>query len=60
MLRASIGFFVFGLLAFVLGLNNIGGLSVEMGKLFLGIFCFLAVISLVISLVTGKSPKQIL
>lgn len=60
MLRASIGFFVFGLLAFVLGMNNIGGISVEMGKMFLGIFLLLAIISFVVSLVTGRGPKQIL
>jgi hypothetical protein len=59
MLRASIGFFVFGLLAFVLGLNNIGGISIEMGRMFLGIFLLFAVISFIVALVTGRNPKQI-
>jgi uncharacterized membrane protein YtjA (UPF0391 family) len=60
MLRASIGFFVFGLLAFVLGLNNIGGISVEMGRMFLGVFILFALVTFVISLVNGKGPKQLL
>lgn len=54
MLRAAIAFFVVGLLAMFLGLNQIAGVSVELGKLLLYIFLGLAVISLLIGLVTGR------
>lgn len=54
MLRAAIVFFVIGLLAMFLGMNNIAGLSVELGKILLYVFLALAVISFVVSLVTGR------
>jgi uncharacterized membrane protein YtjA (UPF0391 family) len=53
MLRAAIIFFVIGLLAMFLGMNNIGGLSVELGKLLLFVFIGLAIVSFVVSLVSG-------
>jgi uncharacterized membrane protein YtjA (UPF0391 family) len=55
MLRASIGFFIVGLIAFGIGAGNIGGLSVEIGKTLLYVFLFLSVASLLISLFTGGS-----
>jgi uncharacterized membrane protein YtjA (UPF0391 family) len=54
MLRAAIIFFVVGLLAMFLGMNNIGGLSVELGKLLLFVFVGLAIVSFVVSMVTGR------
>jgi uncharacterized membrane protein YtjA (UPF0391 family) len=54
MLRAAIAFFVLGLVAILLGANNIGGLSMDIGKTLLFVFLILAVISFVASLVTGK------
>jgi uncharacterized membrane protein YtjA (UPF0391 family) len=54
MLRAAIGFFVLGLLAVLLGANNIAGLSIELGKTILYVFLFLAVLSFLGSLVTGR------
>lgn len=59
MLRASIGFFIFGLLALFLGANNIAGISMELGKILLGIFVILAVISFIYSLATGDKTKMI-
>ena len=59
MLRASIGFFVIGLIAVVLGANNIAGVSIELGKTLLGIFVFLALISFVASLVTGRNSRRL-
>jgi uncharacterized membrane protein YtjA (UPF0391 family) len=53
MLRGSIAFFVLGLIAVFLGANEIGGLSIEVGKLLLFVFLALAVISLVVGLVGG-------
>lgn len=54
MLRAAIVFFIIGLIAMFLGMGNIAGMSVEVGKTLLFIFLALAVISFVVSLVTGR------
>lgn len=54
MLRASIIFFIIGLIAMFFGMNNIGGVSVELGKLLLFIFVGLAIVSFVVSLVSGR------
>ncbi len=59
MLRAAIAFFVIGLLAMAMGAGGIGGMSVEIGRTLLGIFVVLAVISFVVSLVSGRGPKSL-
>jgi uncharacterized membrane protein YtjA (UPF0391 family) len=56
MLRASISFFLIGLLAYFLGASNIAGLSIELGKILLIVFVGLAVVSFLITVVTGKKP----
>jgi uncharacterized membrane protein YtjA (UPF0391 family) len=57
MLRAALGFFIIGLVAYMLGAGNVAGLSVEIGKTLLGVFVVLAVIALVGGLITGQSPR---
>ncbi len=57
MLRAAIGFFVLGLLAYILGAGNIAGLSMEVGRLLLFVFVGLAVLSFIGTLITGRKPK---
>ncbi|MEO5970960.1 MAG: DUF1328 domain-containing protein [Bdellovibrionia bacterium] len=57
MLRASIGFFIFGILAYILGANNVGGLSIEVGRILLGAFLFLAVLGILVAFVIGKKTK---
>jgi uncharacterized membrane protein YtjA (UPF0391 family) len=59
MLRAALIFFVLGLVAILLGAGNVGGISLEIGQTLLGIFLILAVISLVASLVTGRSTTTL-
>lgn len=54
MLRAAIAFFVLALVAFFLGANGIGGLSMEIGRTLLFVFLVLAVISFVASLISGR------
>jgi uncharacterized membrane protein YtjA (UPF0391 family) len=54
MLRAAIIFFVIGLIAMFLGMNNVAGMSVELGKLLLFVFIGLAVVSFLVSLVSGR------
>ncbi len=54
MLRAAIAFFIIGLVAFFLGLNGVAGVSVELGKLLLGVFVALDLIGPVVTLVTGR------
>lgn len=57
MLRAAIGFFILALVAILFGASGIAGVSMEVGRLLLTVFLVLAVISFVVSLVTGKGPK---
>lgn len=59
MLRASIGFFVIGLLALALGAGNVAGLSIELGKTLLVVFLVLAIVSFLVSLVGGRGPKSL-
>ena len=54
MLNAGITFFLIGILAYVLGANQIAGLSIEVGKLLLIIFVFMAIISFLINMLKGK------
>ncbi len=54
MLRAAITFFVLALVALALGAYNVAGVSMEAGRLLLGLFLVLAVASFLISIVTGK------
>ena len=54
MLRAAIIFFVLALISILLSAYGIAGLSMEIGKILLTVFLILALISFVVSLVTGK------
>ena len=47
MLRASVVFFIFGLVALALGASDLAGLSFEAGKLLLWVFLLLSFISLI-------------
>ena len=60
MIRASISFFILAIVAYVLGANGIAGVSVEIGRILLMVFLAIAVISFLVSVVTGKKPNQIL
>lgn len=60
MLRAAIAFFVIAIFAMILGASGIAGLSIEIGKILLFVFLGLAVLSFLVSLLTGRSTKQIL
>ena len=57
MLRAAILFFVIGLVAMLLGATGFAGLSVDIGKTLLIVFLVLAVLSFLVSLFQGRSPK---
>ncbi len=59
MIRAAILFFALALVALVLGAQNIAGVSMEIGKILVIAFLVLAVITGVIGLVTGRSPKHL-
>lgn len=58
MLRASITFFVLGLISMLLGINSIAGLSIDIGKILLFVFLVLSVISFVLGR-SGKSSAMI-
>lgn len=57
MLNAAITFFVIALVAFLLGATGFAGVSMEIGRTLLFVFLVLAVISFVISMIRGKSPR---
>ena len=56
MLRAALMFFFIGLVAMVLGATGVAGISIEAGRLLLGVFVVLAVVSFAVALITGKKP----
>lgn len=60
MLRAAIAFFVLALLSILFGASGIAGVSMEIGKLLLFVFLALAVISFVVSLLTGRGGPRTL
>lgn len=60
MLRAAVIFFVIALVAMIFGATGFAGVSMEIGRLLLFIFLFLAVVSFVVSLVSGRNSKRIL
>jgi uncharacterized membrane protein YtjA (UPF0391 family) len=59
MLRASIAFFIIGLVALALGAGGIAGMSIEIGRILLSVFVVLAIISFVVGLVSGRRPKRL-
>jgi uncharacterized membrane protein YtjA (UPF0391 family) len=59
MIRAAITFFILGLVAMVLGANNVAGLSVEIGRILLGVFIVLAILSFFGHLITGRGTKSL-
>lgn len=59
MIRAAIAFFVLALVAFIFGANGIAGLSIEIGRVLLGVFLVLAAISFVAAMITGRRPTPL-
>ena len=57
MVRAAIAFFVIGLVAMLLGLGNVAGISLEVGKTLLFVFLVLAVLSFLVSLISGGGQR---
>ena len=59
MLRAALAFFVVALFAYVLGAYQIAGLSMEIAKVLLGIFMFIAVLLVIAALFIGLKIKRL-
>lgn len=60
MIRAALAFFVLALVAFVFGAYGVAGISMDIGRLLLGVFLVLALISFVAGLVSGgRTPKAL-
>ena len=59
MLRAAITFFVLALVAILFGATGFAGVSMDIGKTLLEVFLVLAVISFVVSLLTGRGNKML-
>jgi uncharacterized membrane protein YtjA (UPF0391 family) len=60
MIRSAIMFFVLGLVAMLLGAYNVAGVSMEIGRILLGVFLVLAVLSFLGHLITGRSNKALI
>lgn len=59
MVRAAIAFFVIAVVAFLLGLGGVAGISMDIGRTLLIVFLVLSVLSFLYSAVTGKGPRNI-
>ncbi len=59
MLKASIIFFCLGLLSILLGASQMAGLSIDIGRLLLGVFLVLTAISFVISMISGRKTQLV-
>lgn len=57
MIRAAIGFFILALIAYLIGATGIAGISMEIGRILIVVFLILAVISFLVSVVTGRRPR---
>lgn len=57
MIRAAVAFFVLAIVAYVFGAAGIAGLSLEIGKILVGVFIVLAILSYIGSLVAGSGKK---
>ena len=54
MLRAAIVFFVIALISYIFGMYNFAGVSIDIGRTLLSVFLILAVISFMVSLISGR------
>ncbi len=54
MLRAALAFFILALVSMLFGASGIAGISIEAGRLLLGVFLVLALVSFLVSLISGK------
>jgi uncharacterized membrane protein YtjA (UPF0391 family) len=58
MLQAAIVFFVLAIIALVLGLSGVAGLSMGIAKLLLGVFLVLAILSFVGNMMTKSKQSH--
>lgn len=59
MVRAALAFFVLALVAYVFGANGIAGMSMDIGKILVGVFLVLAVLSFVVNMISGGGRKHL-
>lgn len=60
MVRAAIGFFVIAMFAYLFGVYNVAGISMDIGRTLLFVFLILALASFLGSVLTGKKLDQLL
>lgn len=58
MLQASISFFVLALVAYAVGANGLGSVSLEVGRILLFVFLILSLITFVLSLSSRSSNTK--
>ncbi len=59
MVRAAISFFIIAIVAFLLGLGGVAGISMDIGRTLLIVFLVLSVLSFLYSIMTGKGPRNL-
>jgi uncharacterized membrane protein YtjA (UPF0391 family) len=59
MIRASISFFILALVAYVFGAYGIAGLSIEIGKVLLGVFLVLSLITFLGGMISGRKQGRL-
>ncbi len=59
MLRAAFMFFVLALVSILFGTYNIAGLSLEAGKVLLGLFVILSITSFIVGLASNKKSSLV-
>lgn len=58
MLQAAIAFFILAIVAFLLGVTGVAGISMDIGKLLLVVFLVLSILSFLGGRWTGRGPKN--
>lgn len=59
MLRAALAFFTLALFAYVLGAYQVAGISMEIAKILLGVFMFVAALLVIAALFIGRKIKNL-
>lgn len=58
MIKTAIGFFILAIIAFMFGAYGIAGVSMNIGKILLGVFLVIAVISLLAGLFYNQGKRR--
>ena len=60
MLRAALVFFILAVVAFVLGVTCVAGMSMDIARILLIVFLVLTVVGIALGIIGGGRPKDVL